>query len=123
MFTVKNLELKPAAVLRFGLGLVLIYAGIHMFFDPLSWLGFVPAWLAGLINAKTFLYIHAVAEFFLGLFLLFDWLTSLISFLVFADFLVIILFYGIDEVTFRDFGLMMAALSLFLLVRSKKENK
>ena len=42
---------------------------------------------------------------------------------VFLDFVSIIVFYGEDDITFRDFGLTMAALALFTLVYDRSPRK
>lgn len=115
MFSVKDIKLKPTTVLRLGLALTLIYAGLHAFTDPTAWLGFIPAWVAGVIAPNVFLSLHAGLEIVLGLLLIFKRLVPFASFLIFLDFLAILVFYGIDTVTFRDFGLLTAALALFLL--------
>jgi len=124
MKNLKELQLiKPALVLRIGLGLIFIYAGLHMLQDPQNWVGFVPSWIETIINRQTFLYIHAIFELILGvLFLVGLWLP-LISFMAFFDFFAILLFFGIDDTTFRDIGLLMMTLALFLISIEDKKKK
>lgn len=110
----------PARVLGIGLGLTFVYAAIHALIDPQNWIGFVPLWVEAVMARETFLLIHSIFELALGVSLVFGlWLpwTAGIAFLNLAS---ILLFFGIDETTFRDFGLAFAAVALFLLHRKKK---
>ena len=117
----ESVKLSPVFILRIGLGLTLIYASLHMFMDPMAWLGFIPHWVNAVINPQTFLIIHSAFELVLGVLLLCGWLLPGASLLVFLYFVSILIFYGVDDLTFRDFGLAMAALTLFVLVTNKKE--
>jgi uncharacterized membrane protein YphA (DoxX/SURF4 family) len=114
-------KLKPALALRIGLGLTFIYAGIMSFLAPENWIGFVPQWIGSIIDPMIFLQIHAGFEIVLGLALLVGLWLPLVALLAFLDIFAILLFYGIDEVTFRDFGLLMAALALYLLISNNSE--
>ncbi len=113
-------KLTPAFVLRIGLGLTLIYAGAHILGDTATWAGFIPPWLYKLIDPSFFLTIHGIGELILGILLLAGLFLPFVSILTFLDMLSIIVFYGVDDISFRDFGLMMAALALFLLTRKKE---
>lgn len=86
-----------------------------MFSDPQSWLGFVPHWIANILDPKIFLYLHSGFELILGVLFLIGIFPKIISLLTFFDIFAILIFYGVDDVTFRDFGLMMASLALFLI--------
>ena len=123
MFRKCNLLLTPRIALRIGLGFTFIYAGVYSFLDPTSWIGFIPLWIANIIDAEILISIHAVIQLVLGLALLTGFLLPLISFISFFDILAILLFYGIDAITFRDSGLLMATLGLFLLAIERKEQK
>lgn len=122
MFKFKNLKLiNPVLALRIGLGLTLIYASVYMFLDPFSWVGFIPHWIGNIINPQTFLYAHAAFELVLGLMLIVGWWLPLAALLMFFNMFAILLLFGVNDVTFRDFGLLMAALALLLLSTEKKE--
>ena len=112
-------KLTPEFVLRIGLGMTFLYAGLHVAFDPTSWIGFVPHWLGMIVNPHLFLVIHGIAEIILGGLILSGFFLPAASLLVFLDLFSILVFYGVDDATFRDFGLMMAVLALFLLVRKR----
>jgi uncharacterized membrane protein YphA (DoxX/SURF4 family) len=113
-------KLSPILLLRIGLGLIFIYAGSHAIADPGAWTGFVPGWLGNMINPVIFIYIHGAFELVLGLGIILGLVLPILSFLAFLDFLAIIVFFGVDDVTFRDFGLLMSALALFLMTRKEK---
>jgi len=109
--------------LRIGLGLILTYAAVHMITDSEAWIGFVPKWVSKIIDIQTFLYLHASLELIFGILLILGILLPAVSFLVFLDFLAILIFFGIDDVTFRDFGLLMASMALFLITCAKHERE
>jgi len=117
----ENMKLSPVFILRIGLGLTLLYASLHMFLDPAAWTPFIPHWVGAIVNPQIFLAIHSVFELILGVLLLCGWLLPGASLLVFLDFVSILIFYGVDDLTFRDFGLVMAALALFVILTNKKE--
>ena len=112
-------KLTPEFVLRIGVGLTFLYAGLHVAFDPTSWIGFVPHWLGTIINPYLFLTIHGIVEIILGALILSGFFIPIASLLAFLDLFSILVFYGVDDTTFRDFGLMMAVLALFLLSRRR----
>ena len=99
--------------LRFGLGLVLLYAALSIFSDAQAWVGFVPDWVTLFSTKENFLVVHAVFELTLGLALIMGWFLPMTSLVAFFDFASILIFYGIDIITFRDFGLTLAAFALF----------
>ena len=112
--------LSPIVLLRIGLGLTLLYAAVRALADPMTWIGFVPSWVAAVLPAATLLAIHAVAELLVGGALIVGRWVRAASFIAFLDFAAILIAYGIDEVTFRDFGLLFAALALFFIVTEQR---
>ena len=120
MFSLKNLDAKPVIALRLGLGFVLIYAGASILANPESWIGYVPQWVGKIAAPETFLMAHGVFELILGVLMLTGFFLPIASLILFLDMGTILLFYGVDDVTFRDFGLLMSALALFLLSVKKK---
>ncbi len=116
--------------MRLGLGLMYLYSGYGLFSDPASWLGFLPTWLADTVGAvislEMYLRIQGVAEFIVGLLFLawFGglWGIRLASLYASLSLLFIIVFVGIDLITFRDIGLLGGALALAIMVwRPQKE--
>ncbi|MEK7086928.1 MAG: DoxX family membrane protein [Patescibacteria group bacterium] len=115
----ENPILKPTLLIRIGLAAVFIYAGIHTLFNYQSWIGFAPGWIQSVLDPKIFLYFHAVFELILGAGMLAGIFLPIFSLAAFFDILAILIFYGVDEITFRDFGLAMTALALFLMSLKK----
>lgn len=114
--------ISPIMLLRLGLGLVFLYAGLHALIDPLSWIGFVPQWVGRIMPPATFLTIHSIFELALGAALLiFERALPATSLLAALDLAAILLLYGVDDATFRDFGLVMMALALFLLSQKQAD--
>jgi hypothetical protein len=111
--------MTPLPALRFGLGMVFLYAGTYMAIDRIGWMKFIPNWINFLpketlvVIAGIFCVVLAIG-FFAGLFL------RIISFLSFFYFFGILVFYGANDVTFHDFGLMMMSLAVFLLSQKEK---
>lgn len=112
-------KISPEIILRLGLGLTFIYVGLQSLLDPLSWIGFLPYWLTPIIHPAIALKIHAIVSLIIGVSLLTGFKLKIFSILAFLELAAILIFYGVDNVTFRDFGLATAAIALFLL--SSKE--
>lgn len=127
MFDDSNIKkLDPIVLLRIGLGGTMVYAGTSIIANTQAWLGFIPQWILNIspIDGMSLLIGHGVFELILGLLLVFGVLLKLSSLVAFFDLLFIIVFVGVDLVTFRDFGLLMMALALFILVnRSEQEEQ
>jgi len=121
----KSLEkISPEIILRLGLGLMYIYSGLSLFSTPGDWQGFVPQWFLNIWNhlgpIDIFLKLQGLGELVLGLMLL-AWFSGkkglkIAALLASLEIFSIILFVGIDIVTFRDLGVFAAALSLTMLV-------
>ena len=112
-------------ILRLGLAATLLYAAINILIDPASWFGFVPIWLVNILTSfnfsiELFLISHAIIEAGLGLWLLTGWQVRWASLIIFLDMLSILVFHGIDLVTFRDVGLLGVALFLALYSNNLK---
>lgn len=116
--------MKKIYLLQIGLAFVLLYAGIDSFRYPDDWIGFVPKAVNNYgLTRQSFLQIHAAAEILLGVWLLSNWKIRLVSFLVALDLAAIIIVNGLGRsvflITFRDVGLLFAALYLSLVARRR----
>ncbi len=105
-------------LLRAGLAVVFLYAGIASLLDPISWVGYIPAWLREIVPAETFLLVHAVGEIILALWLLsgkraFE--AAIVSALAMAG--IIIFNLNLLDVVFRDFAILVMALALAVLAK------
>jgi len=108
-----HIESWDVFLLRVGLALTLLYAGISIFVAPLNWVGFVPEFIRVIYPAESFIIVHAVFDLLLGAGLLWGRYLWFFSGLAFFNLASILLFYGVDDITFRDIGLLFMALALF----------
>ncbi|MAF80352.1 hypothetical protein CL629_04740 [bacterium] len=115
------MKIKPELVLRIGLAGTFLYAGLNSILNPTSWIGFIPQWINSipLLTRELFLTIHGMFEIILAIALLVGIYKKLAALLAFLSIGVIVIFSGIDDVTFRDFGLLGASYALMLLYRKK----
>ena len=122
MFKSLNLRrITPELVLRLGLAGTFLYAGISSLANPSNWIGFIPQWTETLLRLprETLLLGHGILELLLALALILGIAKRATALIIFFDIALIILLYGIDDVTFRDFGLLMMSLALFLSNKKK----
>ena len=119
-------KLKPEWMLRLGLGAMYLYSGYDFIANPQHWYGFVPQWFSRAIvpgifpSIDTYLRIQGAGELLLGIaflawFLPRRWLRGA-AFLAALEMALIIFFVGVDPITFRDIGLLGAALALLALL-------
>lgn len=108
--------------LRLGLGIMYLYSGFDLLFEPEHWYGFLPYWFSDFISrfVDTFTYIRLQGGVEIAFGIVFiAWflprkavkISALLAALEMASILV---FVGVDHITFRDIGLLGAGLSLFL---------
>jgi len=116
-------RIKPEWVLRIGLGVMYIYSGLNLFSNPDAWRGFIPAWFLSLWSdvgpIEIFLKLQGVGELVLGLLFL-AWFSGkrgvfIASLFASLEIFSILIFVGVDLVTFRDIGVFAAAFSLLVL--------
>ena len=106
-------EILVPRLLRIGLALVFLYAGVASFVDPREWVGYLPVLLTEYFPTDLLLTMFAVYELALA-----TWLLSGIHVryagLVCAATLAGIMLANpsLLHVTFRDIGLLFAALAL-----------
>lgn len=116
-------KIKPEWALRLSLGLMYIYSGFDLFYYPHHWYGFVPQWFSRMVteivSIEFYLRFQGIGEFVIGLLFLAwfsgKWGVQVASGLAALEMALILLFVGIDPITFRDIGLLGAALALLLL--------
>lgn len=116
-------HLSPPFILRLGVGFVLVYAGINALLEPAAWLGFIPHWVGAIVAPTIFLLIFSVFELILGFAIFFGRFLTTSSMLAFWVLIFILIFYGVNDITFRDFGLALASLALFFISLREREKK
>ncbi len=116
--SVKAIGIEPP--LRLGCGLVNLYAGFFLLTDPVRYYKYVPDWLREIANtlASVDIYLRLqdigelmIAACLLGWFMP-RWCVRIAAMLFTTEMALILVFVGIDTVTFRNMGLVGAALSL-----------
>lgn len=100
-------------LLRIGLAFVLAYAAIASIISPNDWIGYVPAFVREIIPATTVLGVLTIAQLLVALWLLsgiYIRLAALACAAMLAD--IIVANPNLLAITFRDIGLLFAALAL-----------
>ena len=116
------MKIHPIWPLRLGLGAMYLYSGYDLFANPQHWYGFVPQWFSRAvtqtISLDGYLRFQGIGEGLIGfLFLawfLGAWGVRIAASLAAIEMALILAFVGIDPITFRDVGLLGAALAAFL---------
>ena len=102
--------------LRLGLAIVFLYAAIASFLDPLAWIGFFPAWMRDIFDAKMLLSVFSVYEIGLALWLLSGKRTFYAAMFAAATMAGIILTnLAILDIVFRDIAIFFSACALVAL--------
>lgn len=112
----KDKDVLVSFILRSGLAVVFLYAGVAALSNPDAWVGFIPGFVRVIIPAPTFLLIHSCAEIVLALWLLSGKKALWAALIAVAAMLSIILFnITAIDVVFRDVAIMFAAIALAVL--------
>jgi hypothetical protein len=123
MSPIGKLNVPLVFVLRIGLGLVFLYAGINMLLYAYDWTIFIPAWVSEFVSDNLFLSVWGGLQCAIGLAIISGKLTkygSIAALIVSGS---VIVFHGVDTITFRDFGLFAAALALVLIINKNPEGR
>ena len=99
-------------LLRVAISFPMFWAGIGGIQHPDSWIGYVPDFVEILFNKSTFLMIHSFSLILFAVFLMTGPIRWFFSLLAFLNLLSILIFFGLDDITFRDLGLTLVALVL-----------
>lgn len=113
-------EFLVSMLLRYGLGIVFIYAGISSFFTPTNWIGFVPDFIGLIIPKEIFLIVFSVYEILLGIGLFANYKTFELS--IFSSITLFLILFGnisVLDILFRDIAILFMSLSLMALSYKK----
>lgn len=117
-------KVTPEVLLRLGLGLMYLYSGYDLVANPQHWYGFVPRWFSQVVvdeigSVGTYLRLQGAGELLLGILFLAWFLPRRVAhvaaFFSVAEMALILLFVGVDPITFRDIGLAGAATALVIM--------
>ena len=106
--------------IRVGCGFVNLYSGFFLVTDPQRYYKYVPGWLSSFANVivslDAYLRLQGIGEMMIAMCLLGwffpRWCVRIAAILLTAEMTLILLFVGVDAVTFRNMGLVGAALAL-----------
>jgi len=110
----EKLDNKEVWILRLGISFTLLWAGIRGILMPNNWIGYVPNFVSEVIDPEIFLVAYGFLWILTAAGLIAGFWRSFFAFVAFAGLVSILIFSGIDDITFRDVGLAAAALVLFL---------
>ncbi|MDO8430698.1 MAG: DoxX family membrane protein [Candidatus Taylorbacteria bacterium] len=104
----------PVAV-RIGISLVVLWFGFTQVTEPGPWIRVLPEWTKSLpVGQINLIYLNGWTEIFLGSLLLVGFYTRFVALLVALHLLQVTFAVGYGAVGVRDFGLTLAAVSVFL---------
>ena len=116
-------KISPEWSLRLGLGLVYLYSGYNLLFYPAGWVWAIPGWFSKIVSQvlplESYLRMQGGVEIVMALIFI-VWFAPRKLVLAAAafsslEFLFILLFAPQFSITFRDIGLLGAAIALFLI--------
>lgn len=104
------------AVVRIGLGLVFLWFGISQISAPADWAIMIPAYATKLppFSPETLITLHGSFEIIFGALLFVGFKTRLAAFLLALNLANITFLVGYNAIGVRDFGLLMATVSIVL---------
>lgn len=112
----------PIWLLRIGLAGTLLYAGISTLMTPEDWLGYLPSLVTDLVDGEMFLRLFALYQIALGVWLLSGYYLYIAALAYVATMGGVLLSnLSLLEITFRDVGLLCAALALAALAWADKK--
>ncbi len=103
-------------VLRIGLAALFLWFGFSQFFDPGSWMSWVPAWAPAFSGMSVYniVIFNGAFEIIAGAALAFGALTRWIALLLALHMLIITVEIGMTPIGVRDFAITMSTLALAL---------
>lgn len=102
-------------LLRFTISIVILWFGFNQLINPSLWYGWLPSWVNIIPFEKIIIiYFNGIFEIIFGLLLILGIFTRLTSLIISLHLLLITIGVGYNDVAVRDFGLTLAAFSIFL---------
>ncbi|MEN9625726.1 MAG: hypothetical protein RL557_54 [archaeon] len=102
------------AFVRFGVAIVFFLFGILQLIHPEEWILWIPGFMLDYINPVTFIYINGGFDIVIGGLLLLGLLTRTAAFFGILHLVSVILSVGFTDTGIRDFGLLLALVSVLL---------
>lgn len=105
-------------LLRVGLAMVFLYAGVGSIVNPSNWIGYFPIFLRNLVPQNLLLLGFSGYEIVLAVWILSGWKQMFSAGIAAMTLLGIVVFnFGAMDIVFRDLGLFFMALALVLQSR------
>ncbi len=101
-------------ILRIAVAFPIFWAGVRSMVNPAEWIRFVPPQISSFIDSNVFLVALSFALIIAAIGIIAGFWRIFFSGFVVVFLIGILIFYGIDDITFRDVGLTLAAFILFL---------
>ena len=101
-------------ILRYGLGVTILWFGINQLISPNEWVGYLPGWAfaQSLISTTILVYINGLFETITGLMLITNQYTKIVSILLSLHMILIIFHLGYNDLAVRDFGILVGLIAL-----------
>ncbi|MBI2451892.1 DoxX family membrane protein [Candidatus Pacearchaeota archaeon] len=113
--SLEEAERYAPAVVRYGVGIVFFLLGVSQITGPEGWIAWFPSWITSFgFSIPTFIFLNGIFDSLVGLLLIIGLLTRIISLLAVLHLVGVISVLGYNDIAIRDFGLLLAALSVFL---------
>jgi len=111
----------PAFFLRLGIGTVFLYATLSAFLQPSLWVGFLPRWLTAFLNENILLFLFALYQITLSVWLFSSWKTDKAALVAALTILAIIIVnISLLDIVFRDLAIFFSSLALVQLSNGVK---
>jgi hypothetical protein len=105
---------KEIWFLRIAVVFPVVWAGIRSILEPDKWLDFIPPIINNFIDPGTFLIACGFVWIIAAVGILAGFWRPFFVFSIMLGLVCMLMFYGIDDITFRDVGLVIVAFILFL---------
>ena len=107
-------EYAPILV-RYGVSIVFLLFGIDQILNPQNWFSWTPRLAETLYsNVDTFWFVNGIFDLAVGVLLILGLFTRVISVLAIFHLVGVIFSLGYNDISIRDFGLLLAAISILL---------
>ena len=110
----KKLRAKEDWILRIAISFTVLWTGVRGILNPTDWVGFVPTFVENFMDPEVFLVAYGFMWILVAAGLITGFWRPFLAFVAFLGFVGILIFNGVSDITFRDVGLALAALVLFL---------
>ncbi len=111
---VMNLKRYAPALVRFGVAIVFFLFGVLQLINPEQWHAWIPSFILNYLSANQFIYINGSFDLIIGALLIPGLFTRIAALLGILHLIGVILSVGFTDIGIRDFGLLLALLSVFV---------